>query len=345
VLNLLGYRLVGLEREGGVVSLRYIVLHLGAHKTGTSLVQKYMRSRSNLCVANKIHALRRGDGNKYIGWSQPEQLEKGREELLGEIRHAAAQGANYYVISHENAIGRPFVTGSKDLYANRERALALKTELAGNDFRVVYYIRSQADFLESYYLQTVHEGSTKDFNRWRRKSEPPSLSWRPVYKTLCDVFGEKNVVLRSFEKDIAQGQASYLRNFFASFMPVNSASWENFKYRKVHNPSVGDKGLAMALAINGFRETSEERKAIRKFLQKHFSNRNYPRPVLLTDSEKLELRNRYDAENDALIAESAARVSVPVADPALAVRHRSFRQFFRNTPIGRNVARVIKNWR
>jgi hypothetical protein len=344
-LNLFGYRLVGLEQERGAVSLRYVVLHFGAHKTGTSLVQKYMRNRSSLCVTNKVYALPRGEGNKCIGWGRPEQLEKGREELLRKIEQAAAHGADYYVISHENSIGPPFIPRSEDLYAHRKRVLALRAELEGNDFRVVYYIRSQADFLESYYLQTVHEGSTKEFDHWRRRSEPSSLSWRPVYETLCDVFGGKNVVLRSFEKDIAQGQASYLKNFFASFMPVNSASWGNFKYRKVHNPSVGDKGLAMALAINRFRETREERKAIRKFLQNHFSNRSYPRPVLLTDSEKRELKNRYDVENDGLIAESAARVSMPLAGPVLAVRHRGFGHFFRGFPIGRNVARVIKNWR
>jgi hypothetical protein len=294
------------------VALRYIVLHFGAHKTGTSLVQKYMRDQSKLCIANKLHALGRGDGTKLIGWGRPEELEKGREELRGKIKKAAARGADYYVISHENSIGRPFLSKSPDLYPHRERCRALKEELQNNDFRVVYYIRSQANFLESYYLQTIHQGGTKKFANWRHKAEPSSLSWRPVYETLCDVFGEKNVVLRSFDKDIVEGQAAYLQKFFESFMPVNLAAWADFDYGPVRNPSVGDKGLAMALAINQFCETGTERKTVRKFLQEHFSNRDYPRPVLLADSEKLELNNRYEAENDALLAESVRRVSAPL---------------------------------
>lgn len=292
------------------MALKSIVLHVGAHKTGTSLVQKFLRDREKLCTANNIYALPRGDGSKFIGWAGEERIAKGREPLLRRIQRQTEHGRDYFLISHENSIGRPFITGENEIYPHRDACIArLKGELEGHAFRVIYYIRRQAWFLESYYLQTVHEGGMLPFRDWQKAMEPPSLSWKPVYESLCAAFGDSNVVLRSFEQEIALGQSAYLRRFFESFMPTDPAKWKDFEYEPVHNPSVGSKGLEIALAINRLSETTAERKLVRKFLQDNFSNRNYPRPLLLEEGERDALNIRYDDENKVLIERAELRAA------------------------------------
>ncbi len=54
--------------------------------------------------------------------------------------------------------------------------------------------------------------------------------------------------------------------------------------------------------MNPLLRTPEERRESRTFLQKHFNNTTGPRPVLLSDEAKLDLQERYAAENRELIA-------------------------------------------
>ena len=45
-----------------------VVFHIGAHKTGTSLLQKYMRDNVRLLRRHRIYYLSRGAMNDYVGW-------------------------------------------------------------------------------------------------------------------------------------------------------------------------------------------------------------------------------------------------------------------------------------
>ena len=47
-----------------------IVVHVGAHKTGTSLIQKYMRDKPEQLTPFGVRAVSRSDTNTLIGWGQ-----------------------------------------------------------------------------------------------------------------------------------------------------------------------------------------------------------------------------------------------------------------------------------
>jgi hypothetical protein len=285
--------------------MQNVVLHPGAHKTGTSLVQKYMRDRRDMLAAVGVMSLPRSEGDRLIRWGAAQDVKAGQEQLNQAIRVAEIAGCEHFVISHENTLGAPFVAEKNTIYPRLlERARNLKNALSRHNIVVVYYIRSQAQFLESYYLQTIHEGKDHTFKAWRRQVGKPNLSWRPVYENLCEVFGKESVILRSFDDDISQGQAVYLERFFSSFMNVDADAFGRFEYAPVRNPSIGAKGLKIARAVNGLLETSRERKSMRRFLQDNFSNIDYPRPVLLRAAQISELGQKYGAENSDLIARS-----------------------------------------
>jgi hypothetical protein len=83
----------------------------------------------------------------------------------------------------------------------------------------------------------------------------------------------------------------------------------------MRNPSISGKGLRMALGANPHLRTGEERKLMRVFLQKHFSNVRYPRPVLFSDEQRQWLRERYGAEYERLVGGSGSDAAD--AEPAV----------------------------
>ena len=61
-----------------------IVFHVGAHKTGTSLVQKYCRDNVSLLRRERVGYLSRGELNDLIGWG--DELLATPELLEGRLR-------------------------------------------------------------------------------------------------------------------------------------------------------------------------------------------------------------------------------------------------------------------
>lgn len=279
-----------------------IVLHLGAHKTGTSAIQRYMEIHADLCAANRVGFLPRPDGGGLLQWGRKDQIEAARPELDQRLAASEAAGDLDYVISQENLVGPPFVAGKKMLYPRlTERAGNIRDALDGRPIRVLFYIREQGAFLESFYLQTVNQGESHSFKEWCQAMHDTNLSWGPVCRALGDVFGAANVIIRSFDADIAAGQAEFLRRFFAGFRTFDPAAWKDFAYDGLHNMSLGDKGLAIALAVNKFLERGAEQRLMRDFLQDNFSNRRYARPSLMKPEKKLEMAEAFAAENAALL--------------------------------------------
>ena len=283
-----------------------VILHFGAHKTGTSLIQKFMRDRPRLMARNGIAALARSETGRLIGWGEERHLARGGAELEAALDRAGDR-ARHFVISHEDTLNRPLLPGKTGLYPHaRDNAQRLRDRLGSRAVRVVHYIRAQPEFVESYYLQTIHEGSHHHFNDWFAPFAAMDLSWRPLHAALVAVFGRENVVLRSFEAEMARGQAGFLEGFFATFSDITPARMDGYAYAPLRNPSIGDRGLAIALAANRHLTTGAERKKMRKFLQQEFSNRDYPRPSLLSEAAKAAMTARYGEENAALLREAAA---------------------------------------
>lgn len=280
-----------------------VVLHLGAHKTGTSLIQRYMRDHKALMQKNRLDFTARSETNQFLGWGKPNFIRENISELIDNAKASLKNGAKHFVVSHENALGRPFLAHKPGLYPDsNEAAAAMRDMLRGLNLRVIFYIRSQPDFVESYYLQTIHQGSYLTFKDWREDVSFDSLSWRPVIENLRSNFGESAVTIKNFGAEIKAGQNDFLRSFFEVFLgPVKPQSFGNFSYDEYKNPSIGRKGLEIALAANSKLSTRKERKAMRVFLQTHFSNIDYPRPHLLNEKEKKRLEARYAKENAELV--------------------------------------------
>ena len=280
--------------------------HVGAHKTGTSLLQKYLRDNPSMLSHLGIDYLGRGDTNGFVGWG--DKLIEDPGALTERIRRGAAERSiRYFVSSHENTLGHPFGTENSPrrsgLYpAAAPRIDALERALRPFPRKILFYLRSQEGFLESYYLQRIQQGESLTFREWLADVDLDEVSWAPVVDELRDAFGADNVVVGDFA-EIEQGQADYIRRFLRRIDPSLD---HEVQYEARRNRSISAKGLAIALAANPHLTTASERKLMRKFLQRNFSNARYPRPELFTPTEQAEVRARYEAENLTLVSTDTA---------------------------------------
>lgn len=249
-----------------------IVYHVGAHKTGSSLVQTYLRRSPHRRVASGAAVIPRHHTNELIGWGdivlrQPDRLRR-------RIEAEARREPTVLTISHERTLGRPFEKNTSGLYPRASDVVeALARLSAGFETKVIMYVRPIADFVESYYLQTIHEGATHGFEAWLAGIDAESLAWGPVIDHLDEAFGRQAVEVGDF-REIQSGQNLFLRNFLKR---AEIAPWTTVRYRYRSNPSISSAGLEFALERNSVLNTIEERRAWRTYLQTHFSNLDGPR--------------------------------------------------------------------
>lgn len=271
-----------------------VVLHAGAHKTGTSLIQKYFRDRPAVIEALNGYFVGRSRTNRLIGWGEIV------EERPGLLRDAVREAAEHRMVllSHENSLGRPFVGDRSRLYPDAPRfAAALARSLKNENVHVIFHIRGQESFVESYYLQRVHEGYYGTFDEWLLGVDLDNISWCPTVNGLVDAFGPDRVTVIDFDT-IKAGQEQFITDFLDVIAPGHGV---DVQYGSRRNPSISAEGLEIALKVNPLLESADERRAMRKFLQKEFNNLHGDRPVLFTAEQKDELRERYCVENATLL--------------------------------------------
>lgn len=262
-----------------------IVVHVGAHKTGSSLVQEYLRRSARRRVASGVAVIPRHHAHELIGWGvtvlrHPDRL---RRRIEAEARRQPA----VLVISDECALGRPFEESVPGLYPRApERAAALARVCDGFDTRVVMYLRPIAGFVESFYLQTVQEGAAHTFEEWFAGIEADSLAWTTAVEGLGEAFGRRAVEIGDF-REFGSGQNLFLRRFLER---AGIAPWTTVRHRHRSNPSISQAGLELALERNALLTSVEERQASRRQLQNRYSNLDGPRahPMPLQIRELLE---------------------------------------------------------
>jgi hypothetical protein len=302
-----------------------VVIHVGAHKTGTSLVQRYFSDQPQKTRALGIGLITREDAsNRLVGWG--DKVHDRPEDLRSRLEEEMAQQPSVVFMSLENTLGRPFLTDRPGLYPDATRgAEGLAKACDGFDTHVVYYVRPIVEFLESYYLQTVQQGAWHSFEDWYGTLEGPHL-WTPAVSALDDTFGADRVLMGDFA-EIALGQNEFLQQFMTR---AGLPQPPTVDYDPVRNRSLSARGLEIALSINPHLSSDSERRETRLFLQKHFSNRLEDRARPMPEDLRRSIQDETAAEYEALASRAAADLDtpplvVPVPDPGRSSSRRQAR--------------------
>jgi hypothetical protein len=283
-----------------------VVIHVGAHKTGTSLVQRYFSDQPRKTRARGISLIPREDAShQLVGWGQ--FLHERPEALRNRLEEEAAKQPSVVLMSNENTLGRPFMPNRSGLYPNAAWCVdGLLKACDGFDPHIVFYVRPIADFLESYYLQTVQQGAWHSFEDWYATLDGP-LAWTPALKALDDAFGAERVLVGDFA-EITAGQNQFLQQFMTR---AGIPQPPTVVYEPVRNPSLSARGLEIALAINPHLSSAGERRASRMFLQKNFSNQVEDRARPMPEDLRRAVQDETAAEFEVLAARAAAGLQTP----------------------------------
>lgn len=178
-----------------------ILLHLGAHKTGTTYIQQTLAKNIPALRSQDVGFARlkraRSTVTKAVNRRAP-RLAANARELLDET----APKCSHLILSDENLAGGLYqLFNGGRLYSNMEERLQyLRTEiLREKTVRVFFCIRRFDEFIPSAHAEVIkhrpffslNDIAISDFDR---------VSWVPVLQSIANVFGAANVTAWDFSQ-------------------------------------------------------------------------------------------------------------------------------------------------
>lgn len=277
-----------------------VLLHLGAHKTGTTFIQEVMRKNSKLLLEQGVSYLGGREAREgftrdliYPAVGLNKNINKSREALVGDARgylRAAMSEGEDLLFSNENVLGFCNLKANAGKIYPRASEISsfLEDVFKGYDVQVVFFVRSYSDFIESTYIQKIKEGETFSFDDYIESTEVTAVSWQNCLAALSNSFGKKSIKVVSYEsfkerqREVILGMLSF---FEGSFDELKLDSSNNI------NMSYSDVALRLATIGNSFLDKGDI-KDYRNFLLQRFPSTSYGKPVLLEG----ELREKFDVK-------------------------------------------------
>ncbi len=273
-----------------------VVLHMGAHKTASSALQATLEHAGRSLSRIGIETMPRSILTQTAVHAQYPEL----RNIITSVN------APHLILSHEVILGWPFgplgeMRAGKppdSLYPEAGPRLDFLARVCeGMDARVIYYIRDQDTFLQSFYIQLVQGGATFSFDEWLSTIDLSRLSWVKVIDQIRTRFP---VHVKRYETEFAHSQCDAFKRFLAAAAPqCADEKLDVAPFEKPTNRSLNKTGLVLMIEANKLGLEASQRRALRRSLQTHLSNLDGARPELLSEKQ-LEILAAYRPENEAL---------------------------------------------
>ena len=284
----------------------------GAHKTGTTLLQSELDAQRTWLARHHILAIDRkefyrsplGDymkARRFDAGSGSPRME--RTSTLADAKKWAAdllkKRADFdIVLSAESTFGEP-------PYPYVDSALSILAEaFPKHAFKIIFYVRRQDTFLESFYLQRVHRGRRIHFGDYWRKASKLNLDWDCLLRQMALRVDKKNVKAVPSES-IRRGAEPFAQSFFAQFVPRSVLRERQFALpvESASNVSLSAPALAVARQIFDLVKDPKARRAFVRLLQRHAGNDKMPKAQLLSSLHVEEIAARYAESNACLFTD------------------------------------------
>ncbi len=295
-------------------------LHLGAHKTATSLIQHRLGALGGR-LGGKPFLFRGNKALKTEAWARHCRMKAPRGDVAASFAAELAlwRGTGGpIVLSDEDFLGTTSFAFGGALYPEAAERLARIAALFATapdlDIRPIFYVRQTSSFIASSLSQEM-------LRRKQRRGGPadataPPLRFRPVVEAIEAAFG-RPIAVRRYEAIAELGGLGYVLDFLEALGLAAPTATERAwrlggamdslprRLRDLARPlvrpnvSLSARGMTMAEALRPLVDDAEWRKVVRPFLQKNFNT--------LTDKERpIELNKRLRATLDAAFAEDLA---------------------------------------
>lgn len=282
-----------------------VYLHLGAHKTGTKHLQRWLaENREFLRAQDSVFIPGRRiqpDVRRWRWKPSRDEIPPSLPRLLGRLTSRPERSC---VLSWEGMLGLMDLKRSPGIYPGARVVLeVLHDLLETSDTKIAFTVREYGSWVESGYRWLVRHAKSATFESYMAKVDPDELSWVPVVTAMREIFGEDMVLVRSYEayrRDSSAGDKDLLTFFYGpdvDFALLKEPSAEE------RNVSPNAKGLEFARAAHHvlrasplFDRADQQRldPLIRQFVTENFGPEHDPEPpVLLDPATKERLAKRY----------------------------------------------------
>ncbi|WP_300345387.1 hypothetical protein [Nesterenkonia sp.] len=187
-----------------------VALHLGAHKTATTWLQRRLALGNDLLAEQNINyvtmgTLRRRFSSPFDAWLAGRKLRgavpttEQLETVLGEYKQSPS---GKVILSDENLMGdcnRIVRSGRVYLHCDR-RLKALRDLLGERPSAVAFTIRSYPGFLASCYVESLRHGEFTRFDDFRHRILEDDELWLRPIRRIVESFGEDCVRVFRLER-------------------------------------------------------------------------------------------------------------------------------------------------
>lgn len=287
-----------------------LYLHAGAHKTASSFLQSALKENQEQLFDKGLKVvLRKNVINspfqqaleciKEGRVNDQEKLDAGKDSL---IKMLPKKSNIDCLITNEDLFCNLKL---QDFYPNLKRQLEFVANSVpkGVTPKFILYIRRQADYIESVYMQYIHLGRSLSFESYLGEGLPKFLSWLDVANTAKEVFGKENVLIKPFETIKTLGAKAFYFDFLKELGDnlENGLSFnEAVATDRGANRSYSALGMEIAKRINPILESKADKNNLRSFLQSKFSTATHEKARFLSNEEKSEIFEIYKAGNKEL---------------------------------------------
>lgn len=234
--------------------MKTIYLHIGNFKTGTTSLQKICnnnfrkldfyyplacRPEKNTTNHGILSLSLLSEYNFYIpNWYKEQKIsfESASDQIINEID---AQHCNKVLISSEEFF-RICHNDNEGKRLSTDILMRLKNKFRQYDFKIIMYIREPLSLFESWYNQNNKDfkakTGTRNFVVYFSNIREALLSQMPVYEAFCEVFGIKNIIVKSF---YLKGN-DHINEFFKT---IGSNFRIHDKRKNIYNNSVNKKKI------------------------------------------------------------------------------------------------------
>lgn len=271
-----------------------LYLHIGTHKTGSTMIQKTLEDERNF----------KDEGIVYLDRYKPPVIEiserghNNTEVLNNFIKKIAADIEPYansknlkFIISNEKLAGNKRIG-----YKNALDVAGSMKNILGNfdwEIKVVVYFRRQDDFIESLYSQRIYNGSPETFQNFIDQLDERSFCWEDVADAYAEHFGKENILVRRYHRQYLPHLDSIIQDFGKT---IESSALQEFRDESSYNEGFSNSALKVIELINPHLDR-EKQKSIKKLFRKEDQKRAFHTYALFSYDQRTELLERYEESN------------------------------------------------
>lgn len=278
------------------MSVLHIALHVGAHKTATSHLQRSLQKNRSLLAGHGVAFIPTHHYRELLAPLHKELMSSGAAEALRQqadpLIKGAARGAGRMIISDENIMGQlPRIAKDDTLYPwGRWRVANAAALLENHDLSLFLSIRNPATYLPSAYSESLLHMPYRSFRGFLSPFTPDALRWSSVVEGLRWRLPDIPLTVWRFE-DYPQHRAQIAASLMGEPLP------QEFEFLERHpRPGLSARALEQLSTWAAAGRDASDSDLIAHAADLFPKGTDWPAPVPFAPDEVAAMTRDYDAD-------------------------------------------------